>query len=246
LTGGCGGRSTAGSSGLFGRLRLGLGHESAQWLQVGEAVEAGEQEAGVDGPGHGVGNRYGGDHRCAGHLRHVPASQAPASLDQQDDSGRRRCRVLHEGGERQVARTTQHGVAVVGDGRPVSGRSGAGVDHGGRACQRPGGEPQAGRGLYRLVGVVAGQPEEGGGVADVGHDQRGRPVAGGVDGKDGGDRSGALPALGPDQRDGVAHGRPTCTPTSGAPRRATDPASPTGCDRPPVTLPPVSPPVVAT
>jgi hypothetical protein len=185
---------------------FGPGDEAAEGVKVAESMEAGQQQAGVDGPGYGVGDGHGCDHRCAGHLSHVPGGEAPALLRQQDDAGRRRCRVLQEGSEGEVAGAPHHGEAVVGDDTPVPGRARASVDHGGGARHWLRGEPQARGRLQWLLGVMPWQAEQDGCGANVGDDQRGGPVSGGEDGENGGNGRGALPALGTDQRDGPTHG----------------------------------------
>jgi hypothetical protein len=72
--------------------------------EIGEVVEAGEEESGVDGSGDGLADGHLGDDRDASDLRDVPGGEAPALLGEQDDATRRRSCSFQRGCEGEVAR----------------------------------------------------------------------------------------------------------------------------------------------
>lgn len=77
-------------------------------------MQAAGEEAGIEGPGDlRAGAQAGGDGN-AEHLGDVPARQAPARLGEQDDPVGRGPGVPYQRGECQVARPTQHRVALCG------------------------------------------------------------------------------------------------------------------------------------
>ena len=118
------GRSWGGRGGT--RRRAG---QRAQGLQLGEAVEAGWKQSGVDGAGDGGARRDGGDHRDAEDLTDISGRQAAAWLSHEDHAVGSRPGISDQAGQGQVARPPHDGVAHPSVGLPGDGARGAGVDH---------------------------------------------------------------------------------------------------------------------
>ncbi|MEN3271323.1 MAG: hypothetical protein V7636_84 [Actinomycetota bacterium] len=107
--------------------RIGDG-DRTEFGELAETGDAADEEAGVDRSGHPRAGGHGGDDRKAGHLAHVPRSQAAALLGHEDDSVRSpRPRVEHRV-HGEVAGATENDVRLaLGDGVVVA--QATAVDH---------------------------------------------------------------------------------------------------------------------
>lgn len=168
-------------------------------------VEAGEEEAGVDGAGDALAGSHRRHHGQTRNLGHVPGGQTSSRLGHQDDAlwG---LRSRHDARQGQVARSPQDGVVLalrlVGERR---GRRGA-VHHGHfGAGNRYFGEHEPTGDLDSLAVDRPGDAQQRCRNVRLVADQRGAVVAGGKHGEGGSNRRCPLAAPGSADGDDAVH-----------------------------------------
>jgi len=213
--------------------------DGAQLVELVQAGEAADEEAGVDRPCHPTAGGDSGDDGDGGDLVHVPGGEAASPLRHQDDAVGPGGAAGHQRGQGEVAGAPEHDVALGSGERrrasqpPAVHDHGAGAD-GGRRC-----------GEREPTGHLSGCTRLDGWETEKGGRRLRRPchesdISGGccVQREDGGDRGGALAATcpGDDDHPGTAAvmvtGDHPLTRLNMAGRRGTGRASPTRPDTP--------------